>query len=172
MMIRLLLSDINECLKNNGNGPCEDECENNVGSYRCRCNRPGYIVDEDDPHACFRKIDQRSLNHISLVSFLVGYWYPIFWSRVGSSCDVKITLGFTAIVDVFRSFIPNKTTFAKYYLTQWISNLSGSFEIHWVSQYLVNFTGLESKLDCLQNRANFHRSRAWQIAINSFVIIM
>ena len=52
----LLLSDVNECLENGGSGPCEDECENNVGSYRCRCNRPGYAVDEDNPHACYRKI--------------------------------------------------------------------------------------------------------------------
>ena len=45
---------------------------------------------------------------------------------------------------VYRSFIPNKTTFTRYCLTQWISNLRKSFEIHWVRQYLVNFTGLVS----------------------------
>ena len=49
------LVDINECLTNDGRGPCEDECENRVGSYVCRCNRPGYEVDTDDPNACFRK---------------------------------------------------------------------------------------------------------------------
>ena len=36
----------------------------------------------------------------------------------------------------------NKTTFAKCCLTQWISKFPVSFEIHWVRQYLVNFTGL------------------------------
>ena len=40
------------------------------------------------------------------------------------------------------SFIPNKATFIDYCLTQWISELPGSFEIHWVRQYLVNFMGL------------------------------
>ena len=45
-------------------------------------------------------------------------------------------------IDVRRSFIPNKTTFTKYCLTQWISKLHRSFEIHWVRQYLMNFTGL------------------------------
>ena len=35
-----------------------------------------------------------------------------------------------------------KSTFTKYCLTQWISKLLGSFEIHWVRQYMVNFMGL------------------------------
>ena len=43
---------------------------------------------------------------------------------------------------VYRSFIPNKTTFPKYSLTYWISKLPRSFEIHWVRQYLLNFKGL------------------------------
>ena len=30
----------------------------------------------------------------------------------------------------------------KYSLTQWISKLLGSFEIHWVRLYLLNFMGL------------------------------
>ena len=41
------------------------------------------------------------------------------------------------ISDVNRSFTPNKTMFTEYCLTQWISKLPGSFEIHW-----VNFTGV------------------------------
>ena len=49
---------------------------------------------------------------------------------------------FTVISNVYMSFIPNKTTFTKNCLTQWISKLPGSFEIHWAKQYLVNFTGL------------------------------
>ena len=49
---------------------------------------------------------------------------------------------FTAIKDVYRSFIRNKAAFTKYCLTQWISKLHWSFEIHWVIQYLVNFMGL------------------------------
>ena len=28
--------------------------------------------------------------------------------------------------------------FTRYWLTQWISKLPRSFEIHWVSQYLMN----------------------------------
>ena len=66
-VLSLLLSDINECLENDGSGPCEDECENNIGSYRCRCNRPGYAVDEDNPHACYRKMDQRFPTNIILM---------------------------------------------------------------------------------------------------------
>ena len=41
-------------------------------------------------------------------------------------------------------FIQSKITFTKYCLTQWISNLSGSFEIYWVRQYLENFMGIAS----------------------------
>ena len=54
----------------------------------------------------------------------------------------RLLLGFAIISDFYMSFIPNKTTFTKYCLTQWISKLPGSFEIHWVTQYLVNFMGL------------------------------
>ena len=53
----------------------------------------------------------------------------------------KLYSGFTVISYVYRSFIPNKITLINC-LTQWISKFPGSFEIHWVRQYLVNFTGV------------------------------
>ena len=53
-----------------------------------------------------------------------------------------LLLSFILIPDVSRSFIRHKSTVTKYCLTQWISKLPGSFEIHWVRQYLVNYTGL------------------------------
>ena len=42
-----------------------------------------------------------------------------------------------------------KTTSTDYCLTQWISKLPGSFEIHWVRQYsyLVNFMGLVGRVN-------------------------
>ena len=46
------------------------------------------------------------------------------------------------ISDVYKSFIPNKSTVTKYYLIQWISKLLGSFQIHRVRQFILNFTGL------------------------------
>ena len=54
------------------------------------------------------------------------------------------------------SFITNK-----YCLTQWISKLLGSFEIHWGRHYLANFRGSggHSKDNGLQGKANFYRSR-------------
>ena len=64
--------------------------------------------------------------------------------------------------DVYRSFTPNKTTFTKYCLIPWISKLPRSFKIHWVRQYLVNVTGVAGMI---QDRANFHRSQAWQIVL-------
>ena len=40
----------------------------------------------------------------------------------------KLLLSFPVISDVYRSFIPNKTTFIKYCLTRWISKLPGSLK--------------------------------------------
>ena len=73
----------------------------------------------------------------------------------------------TIISDVYRSFIRNKTIFTMYSLTQWISKPPGSFEIHWVCQYLPKFHAYSGhgKCNCLQDRPNFHRSRAWQIIL-------
>ena len=56
----------------------------------------------------------------------------------------KLLVIFIIISGVYRSFIPKKPTFTKYCLTKWISKLPGSFENHWVRQYLLNFTGLAS----------------------------
>ena len=42
----------------------------------------------------------------------------------------NLPLSFTVISDVYSSFIPNKTTFTEYCLTQWISKLPRSFETH------------------------------------------
>ena len=51
----------------------------------------------------------------------------------------KLLLRLMVISAVYRSIIPNQTSFTKHCLTQWISKLPWSFEIHWVGQYLVNF---------------------------------
>ena len=59
----------------------------------------------------------------------------------------KLLLSFTVISNFNRSFIPNKITFTKYPLTQCILTLHGSSEIHWVGQYLVNFTGVAGILN-------------------------
>ena len=56
----------------------------------------------------------------------------------------KLLSRFTVISDVYRSFIRNKTTFTKYCLTQWISKLPWSFEIHQERQYQVNFVCVAS----------------------------
>ena len=48
----------------------------------------------------------------------------------------KLLMSFTVISCVYTSFVWSKTTFTKYCLTQWISNLPGSFKIHWVRHYL------------------------------------
>ena len=52
-----------------------------------------------------------------------------------------LVLSFTAISDVYRSFIKNKIIFTNYCLSQWISKLPGKFEIHWIREYMVNVSG-------------------------------
>ena len=62
--------------------------------------------------------------------------YYTVWSLTLAADDL------TVISDIYRSFKPNKTTFTKYCLAQWVPKLPRSVEIRWVRQYMVNFTGL------------------------------
>lgn len=44
--------DINECVSNEGHGPCQDTCHNLVGGYECKCDGlPGTILSSDN-HTC------------------------------------------------------------------------------------------------------------------------
>lgn len=45
-------SDVNECDANDGRGPCDDQCENLLGEYKCACSVPGYNIKPGDPHTC------------------------------------------------------------------------------------------------------------------------
>lgn len=55
-------SDINECLPNNGHGPCQGTCRNLEGGYECSCaDIPGYKLAADN-HAC-EDIDECALNN-------------------------------------------------------------------------------------------------------------
>ena len=54
MMVFMFFVDFNECQANNGKGPCEDVCENQIGSYACRCARPGYELTANK-HNCYGK---------------------------------------------------------------------------------------------------------------------
>ena len=46
--VKIFNADINECVT--GNGGCDQNCHNSIGSYNCSCNI-GYLLDEDD-HGC------------------------------------------------------------------------------------------------------------------------
>ena len=44
--------DVNECVLNEGHGPCQDTCHNLVGGYECSCDGlPGTILSSDN-HTC------------------------------------------------------------------------------------------------------------------------
>lgn len=45
--------DIDECLANNGRGPCQDVCKNFEGGYSCSCESlPGTVLNSSDNHTC------------------------------------------------------------------------------------------------------------------------
>ncbi|EZA47233.1 hypothetical protein DMN91_001353 [Ooceraea biroi] len=44
--------DINECLLNNGHGPCQDTCRNRVGGYECSCDSLVGTSLAADNHTC------------------------------------------------------------------------------------------------------------------------
>ncbi|XP_076249088.1 uncharacterized protein LOC143188625 isoform X2 [Calliopsis andreniformis] len=44
--------DINECLLNNGHGPCQDTCRNTLGGYECSCEGLQDSVLSPDNHTC------------------------------------------------------------------------------------------------------------------------
>ena len=61
------------------------------------------------------------------------------------------------------SFIPNKTTFTKYCLNQWISMLMGSnSQIQWVRRHLINFVGLAGKVNGAVYENNEMGHVVWQ----------
>ena len=63
-------------------------------------------------------------------------WYIItkISVKIRNKSDVQITFSFTIILYVHRSFIPNKTTYTKYCLTQWISKLT-NFKVPWNTEH-------------------------------------
>ena len=69
--------------------------------------------------------------------------YDINVGKKFTGLTYEIPLSDTVISDVYRSiFFKNKTVLTKNCLAQWILKFLRSFDIHWVWQYLVKFTGL------------------------------
>ena len=46
LLFHMLISDVNECL--NDNGDCNHICINTYGSHYCKCNSNGYALLADD----------------------------------------------------------------------------------------------------------------------------
>ena len=73
-----------------------------------------------------------------------------------------LLLGFMIISALNRLFIRNRYIFTKYCLTQWISKLLGTFEIHWVRQFPGGQTqwfikpGQFSQVSDMANCPNFY----------------
>ena len=95
-------------------------------------------------------------------------YYIYQCKKIGNIFTVrKLLLNPTAISDIFMSFIPNKTTYTKDWLTQWI------FKVPWELWSPLSMavptkfqgSGGHSKRNCLPDRANYYRSWAWQIVL-------
>ena len=82
----------------------------------------------------------RLCNLSSNIQYIPSYLQCWKLGKIFTGLTYTLLLSVTVISNIYMSFIRNKTT---YCLAQWISKLPGSFEIHWVRQYLVNFMGLE-----------------------------
>ena len=77
------------------------------------------------------KIHNFQLTYLSLLSLLgVRHWSSYLGlhiisvsklRKIFTGLTYRLFLSFIVILDVYRSFIPNKTTLTKYLLTQWIS---------------------------------------------------
>ena len=59
----------------------------------------------------------------------------------------KLLTGFTVILICLQVLYSKITTFTIYCFTQWFSRFSGSFEILWVRQHLVNRTDLADRVN-------------------------
>ena len=66
----------------------------------------------------------------------------------------KSFFSFMTISNFYRSFCPNKTTFTKCCLIQWISKLSGK---RWNPLSKFHGSGGHSKPNCLQDRTSFSK---------------
>lgn len=60
--IFLILPDINECSLRGGHGPCQDECENTEGGYKCSCGSLKGTKLSKDSHSC-EQIDSCAVNN-------------------------------------------------------------------------------------------------------------
>ena len=80
---------------------------------------------------------------------------------------------FTVISDVYWSFIPKETISTKCCLTQWISQIPGSFEIHWVRQVPGKFhgpgSGGHSKTQLFTRRSQFSQVSGMANCPNIFI---
>ena len=111
-------------------------CQWHPASKVHRVNK-GPIWGRQDP--CGPHVDPMNLAIWGVHVFMDYIWHEQCkkLGKIFTGPTYQLLLSFAVILDVYRSFTINKTTFTKYCLTQWISTFPGSFEICWVSQYLA-----------------------------------
>merc|ERR1712168_649095 len=85
--------DIDECILNDGKGPCSDKCGNTIGGYKCSCTIPGQVIKESDPNNCILEECCRNLTQIDAPANggLVCHW---FQGENSQQCDVRCNKGY------------------------------------------------------------------------------
>ena len=89
-----------------------------------------------------------------------------WWNIFTGPTDIQVTFelyGHFRCLQVF-SF---KQSYFYQVLSQWISKLPGSLEIHWVKQHLVNFMSLAGKVNTTFHKTEpIFKSWVWQLLLN------
>ena len=109
---------------------------------------------------CLRSLCMRILLAGEFIMFVICHQCKKI-CNIFTGTSYRLLLSFTVISDVYKSFIPHKTTFTKYCPTQWISKLWNPLSKTVPGKF--HGSGGQSKPNCLKGRVNFHRSRAWQL---------
>ena len=100
------------------------------------------------------------LNYVLLCVYGLEFLRVFAVSKLKSDVQVTLVLSFRVISDVCGSVILDKTTLTKYCLTVLLSGFQSSP----VPGKFHGFCG-HCEQNCLQDRANFHRSWALQIVL-------
>jgi len=85
--------DINECVTNNGKGPCSQSCSNTLGSFSCGCTIPGYGLDPNDNSTC---IVLQTCRNLTMADAPKNGGFVCHWNlnRNSQECQVKCNPGF------------------------------------------------------------------------------
>ena len=137
-----------------------------LGFYALRENHPNILKSVlcfgcEWPSRCKRHVTSNTLDKNCTKQTFSNAFRVSKNRKIFTGLTYKLLLRLTVISDVYRPFVPNQTTLTKYRLTQLIWNPPSK-----AAPGIYCRSSGHSKHNCLQDRVNFHRSRAWQIVLS------